>query len=76
MRTVETRLMEGGVPTADVLVGVLTGLPDTEPTLTLVYRDLEAARQHLVDVFGSRPGELTRDADGIPRTVRCSRATA
>ncbi|MEO1062663.1 MAG: MerR family transcriptional regulator [Actinomycetota bacterium] len=32
----------------------------------LVYEDLEAAADHLVDVFGLGPAELTRDGDGRP----------
>lgn len=32
----------------------------------LVYAELEAAFDHLVEVFGLGPGELTRDGDGRP----------
>ena len=32
----------------------------------LVYADLDAAMNHLVDVFDLGPGELTRDPDGVP----------
>lgn len=32
----------------------------------LVYADLEAAMNFLVDVFDLGPGELTRDGDGVP----------
>ncbi len=32
----------------------------------LVYADLEAAMDFLVDVFDLGPGELTRDGDGVP----------
>ncbi|MGH3353826.1 MAG: MerR family transcriptional regulator [Nocardioides sp.] len=69
VRTVEERLMSGQVPTDEQLVGVLTELPDPESAITrrltlLVYRDIEAAQRHLVEVFGFAPGELTRDEDG------------
>lgn len=30
----------------------------------LIYRDLERAHDHLVDVFGLAPGEITRTPDG------------
>ncbi len=69
VRTVEARLMSRQEPTDAELVAVLAGMPDAEPVLTrrltlLVYRDIEAAQRHLVDVFGLRAGELTRDDDG------------
>lgn len=69
VRTVEARLMSLQEPTDSELVAVLAGLPDAEPVLTrrltlLVYRDIETAQRHLVDVFGLRAGELTRDSDG------------
>ena len=69
VRTVEARLMSRQDPTDSELVAVLAGLPDAEPVLTrrltlLVYRDIEAAQRHLVEVFGMRAGELTRDGDG------------
>jgi len=61
--------MSGEEPTDAELVGVLEGLPDAEASATrrltlLVYRDIEAAQRHLVEVFGLAPGELTRDEDG------------
>jgi DNA-binding transcriptional MerR regulator/uncharacterized glyoxalase superfamily protein PhnB len=70
VRTVEARLLGGQEPTDAELVSVLAGMPEAEPVLTrrltlLVYRDIEAAQRHLVDVFGLRAGELTRDADGV-----------
>lgn len=69
VRTVEERLMSGNVPTDEQLVGVLTKLADPERAITrrltlLVYRDIEAAHRHLVEVFGFAPGDLTRDEDG------------
>jgi DNA-binding transcriptional MerR regulator len=69
VRTVEARLMSRQDPTDSELVAVLSGLPDAEPVLTrrltlLVYRDIEAAQRHLVEVFGLRAGELARDGDG------------
>jgi MerR family transcriptional regulator, thiopeptide resistance regulator len=68
VRTVEERLMGGATPTDAELVGVLAGLPDTEPSATrrlalLVYRDIEAAHRHLVEVLGFAAGDLTRDDD-------------
>ncbi len=69
VRTVEARLMSRQDPTDAELVAVLAGLPDAEPVLTrrltlLVYADIEAAQRHLVEVFGLRAGDLTRDDDG------------
>ena len=32
----------------------------------LVYRDIDAAFEHLTDVFGLTPGEITRGPDGVP----------
>jgi DNA-binding transcriptional MerR regulator len=69
VRTVEERLMSGAAPTDAELVGVLAGLPGTEPSATrrltlLVYRDIEVAQRHLVDVFGFAAGDLARDDGG------------
>ncbi len=69
VRAVEERLMRGRAPTDAELVGVLAGLPDTEPAASrrltlLVYRDLPAAQAFLVDVFGFTRGPLARDATG------------
>jgi len=69
VRTVEERLMSGATPTDAEMVGVLAGLPDTEPSATrrlalLVYRDIEAAHRHLVEVLGFAAGELVRDDEG------------
>ncbi|MFI6942652.1 MerR family transcriptional regulator [Streptomyces sp. NPDC050418] len=69
VRTVEERLMGGQAPADEELLGVLTALADPDAAVTrrltlLVYRDIEAAQRHLVDVFGFAPGELTRDDAG------------
>jgi len=69
VRAVEERLMSGQVPTAEELIGVLTGLPDPDARVTrritlLVYADIEAAHRYLVEVFGFAPGPLVRTADG------------
>lgn len=69
VRTVEERLMGGRHPTDAELVAVLAGLRDPEAAVRrrltlLVYRDIEAAHRHLVDVFGFAPGALARDEDG------------
>ena len=68
VRAVEARLLTGDRPTDEELLDLLGGLGD-EPTAVrrltlLVYRDIEAAQRHLVEVFGLVAGELTRDADG------------
>ena len=64
----EARLLTGDRPRDEELLDLLAGLGD-EPTAVrrltlLVYRDIEAAQRHLVDVFGLVAGELTRDGDG------------
>ena len=69
VRAVEARLLEGAAPSDGELLSVLEGLAGDEPTMTrrltlLVYRDIEAAQRHLVDVFGLREGPLTRDDAG------------
>jgi DNA-binding transcriptional MerR regulator len=69
VRSVEERLMTGQQPTDAELVGVLAGLDDPDAAITrrltlLVYRDIEAAQRHLVEVFGFAPGELARDESG------------
>jgi DNA-binding transcriptional MerR regulator len=67
VRSVEARLLAGDRPRDEELLDLLAGLGD-EPTAVrrltlLVYRDIEAAQRHLVDVFGLEAGELTRDED-------------
>lgn len=61
--------MGGQVPTDEELIGVLTSLPDLDAQLTrritlLVYRDIDGAHKHLVEVFGSAAGAIVRGADG------------
>ena len=68
VRAVEARLLTGDRPGDEELLDLLAGLGD-EPTAVrrltlLVYRDIEAAQRHLVDVFGLVAGELARDGDG------------
>ena len=51
------------------LMEVLTAMESADSLLRqrisiLVYRDIEAAHRHLVDVFGMTPGELSRAPDG------------
>jgi DNA-binding transcriptional MerR regulator len=67
VRSVEARLLAGDRPRDEELLDLLAGLGD-EPTAVrrltlLVYRDIEAAQRHLVDVLGLEAGELTRDED-------------
>lgn len=55
--------------TTGALLGVLEEMTMSHPLLArrvsiLVYDDIEAAFEHLVDVFGMAPGALTRDDDG------------
>lgn len=57
-------------PTAD-LMEVLAHMSTLDPHVEqriqiLVYSDLEAAMQFLIDVFDLGPGELTRAEDGVP----------
>jgi DNA-binding transcriptional MerR regulator len=64
VRAVEARLLGGAEPTDTELLDLLAGLGD-EPVAVrrltlLVYRDLEAMQQYLVDVFGFAAGALTR----------------
>jgi DNA-binding transcriptional MerR regulator len=68
VRAVVARLIASDGPRDEELLDLLAGLGD-EPSAVrrltlLVYRDIEAAQRHLVDVFGLAAGELTRDADG------------
>lgn len=68
VRTVEARLLSGDLPGDAELLDLLAGLGD-EPTAVrrltlLVYRDIDAAQRHLVDVFGLVAGQLTRDREG------------
>jgi len=56
-------------PLTDDLLALLEEMTMLDATVqrriaVLVYRDLEAAYDYLVRVFGLGPGELTRDADG------------
>lgn len=69
VRAVEQRLLSDEKPGDAELVGVLSGLSAAENAATrrltlLVYRDIEAAQRHLVDVFGFVPGELVHDDSG------------
>lgn len=71
VRTVEDRLVRGDHPADAELVGVMAGLPHTDSDTVatrrltlLVYRDIEAAQRHLVDVFGFAAGPLARDDAG------------
>lgn len=53
------------------LLEVLTDMTTLDQTIEsrvqiLVYADLEAAADHLVDVFGLGPAEITRTPDGTP----------
>jgi uncharacterized glyoxalase superfamily protein PhnB len=64
VRAVEARLLRGAEPTDTELLDLLAGLGD-EPVAVrrltlLVYRDLEAMQQFLVEVFGFAAGALTR----------------
>jgi DNA-binding transcriptional MerR regulator len=68
VRAVEARILAGNGPRDEELLDLLSRLGD-EPAATrrltlLVYRDIEAAQRHLVEVFGFQPGELTRDVGG------------
>ncbi|GAA4681072.1 MerR family transcriptional regulator [Nocardioides nanhaiensis] len=69
VRAVQDRLMRGTDPAPTELLDLLAGLgaDETVPTrrLTLlVYRDLSAAHEHLVEVLGFGAGPVTRDDDG------------
>jgi DNA-binding transcriptional MerR regulator/uncharacterized glyoxalase superfamily protein PhnB len=68
VRTVEARLLSGDLPGDEELLDLLVGLGDEVTAVRrltlLVYRDIEAAQRHLVDVFGLVAGALTRDEDG------------
>jgi DNA-binding transcriptional MerR regulator len=68
VRAVEARLLAGERPLDAELLDLMSGLddePEAVRRLTLlVYRDIEAAQRHLVDVFGLVEGRLTRGADG------------
>jgi MerR family transcriptional regulator, thiopeptide resistance regulator len=66
------RALAGTVARTDSIddwMEVLIAMSDTNRRLKqrisiLVYRDLERVHDHLVDVFGLAPGELTRAPDG------------
>ncbi len=69
VRAVEQRLMRGQAPTDTELIGALVGLNDPDATIArrltlLVYRDIEAVQDFLVDVFGFGRGDLSRDPEG------------
>lgn len=68
VRTVEARLLSGDLPRDEELLDLLAGLGDEVTAVRrltlLVYRDIEAAQRHLVDVFGLVAGDLTRDGEG------------
>lgn len=61
--------LESTEDTTGDLLSVLEDMAMLETTLDrriaiLVYEDIEAAYNYLLDVFGFGPGELTRDSDG------------
>ena len=63
------RRLESPEDTTVALLDVLKEMTMSHPLISrrvsiLVYDDIEAAFEHLVDVFGMAPGELTRDDDG------------
>lgn len=68
VRSVEARLLAGERPRDEELLDLLSGLDDEPPAVRrltlLVYRDIEAAQRHLVDVFGLVEGRLSRDTEG------------
>lgn len=68
VRAVEARLLSGDLPGDEELLDLLAGLGDEVTAVRrltlLVYRDIEAAQRHLVDVFGLVAGALTRDEEG------------
>lgn len=64
-----TSLAEANNPLTDDLLNVLEEMTMLDTTVQrrisiLVYTDLEAAHDYLVDVFGLGPGQLTRDDEG------------
>ncbi len=73
LRTRLLRLVDGDLetnrPLDEDLLGVLEEMATMESNVQrritfLVYRNLEAAFEHLTEVFGLGPGKLERDADG------------
>ncbi len=69
VRSLEERLLSGAEPAVAELLDLVAGLgvDDLSPTrriTLLVYRDLIAAHEHLVEVFGFGAGELTRSDTG------------
>lgn len=69
-RTVEAALLRHSDPTDAELLALLAGVSGNEPALTrrltlLVYRDLEAAARHLIEVFGFGAGPMERGSDGV-----------
>ncbi|MBD8868131.1 MerR family transcriptional regulator [Nocardioides donggukensis] len=69
VRSAEERLLRGAPSTDEEILDLLAGLPADEPAVTrrltlLVYRDIAAAQQCLVDQFGLVAGELSRDGAG------------
>ena len=70
VRSVEDRLLGGGQPAAPALLDLLRGMPDDETVPTrritlLVYRDIAAAHDWLVRVFGLAPGTLSTDGERV-----------
>lgn len=68
VRSVEARILAGDRPGDEELLDLLAGLGDEPAAIRrltlLIYRDIEAAQRHLVDVFGFQAGELARGEDG------------
>ncbi len=69
IRSAQDVLERREAPTDEQLLALLSGIDDDELTPTrrltlLVYRDIEAAAEHLVSTFGFAPGPLARDESG------------
>ena len=68
VRSVEARLLAGDRPHDGELLDLLAGLGDEQGPVRrltlLVYRDIERAQQHLVEVLGLGRGEVERDGTG------------
>ncbi len=67
--TLDTDLEPESEGTAGDLLSVLEDMAMLETTVNrrisiLVYRDIEAAHDYLIRVYGLGPGEITRDPDG------------
>ncbi|WP_205859523.1 MerR family transcriptional regulator [Phycicoccus flavus] len=70
VRAAEDRLLGGGAPTAEELLGLLVGFAPEDPAVVrsvslLVYRDVAAAHHWLVETFGLGAGPLHRGDDGV-----------